>query len=87
MSHKNKNVQRYTFTYIYAFTEGFPGGSEVKNLPSNAGDTGDVSSIPERGRSHGAGNGKPHQYSCPGNQKTEESGKLQSIGHKQWDTI
>ena len=69
MSHKNKNVQRYTFTYIYAFTEGFPGDSEVKNLPSNAGDTGEVSSVPERGQSHGAGNGKPHQYSYPGNTK------------------
>ena len=25
---------------------GFPGGSVVKNLPANAGDTGDVGSIP-----------------------------------------
>ena len=40
---------------------GFPGGSDVKNLPSNAGDTG---SIPELGRSPGEGNGYPLQYSC-----------------------
>ena len=42
---------------------GFPGGSVVKNLPANAGDTG---SIPGSGRSPGAGNGKPLQYSYQG---------------------
>jgi len=31
------------------FSEGFPGGSEVKNPPANAGDKG---SIPDLGRSH-----------------------------------
>ena len=30
---------------------GFPGGTVVKNLPANAGDTGDVGSIPGSGRS------------------------------------
>ena len=40
---------------------GFPGGSEVKNLPANAGDMG---SIPGSGRSPGVGNGNPPQYSC-----------------------
>ena len=39
----------------------FPGGSVVKNLPTNAGDTG---STPGSGRSPGKGNGKPLQYSC-----------------------
>ena len=39
----------------------FLGGSVVKNLPANAGDTG---SIPGLGRSPGEGNGKPLQYSC-----------------------
>ena len=39
----------------------------VKNLPANAGDTGDVSSIPESGRSCGRGNGNPLQYFCLGN--------------------
>ena len=28
----------------------FPGGAEVKNLPANAGDTGDAGSIPGSGR-------------------------------------
>ena len=42
---------------------GFPGGSVVKNLPANAGDTGDVGSILGSGRSPG-GNGNPLHYSC-----------------------
>ena len=36
----------------------------VENLPSNARDTRNISSIPELGRSPGVGNGKPLQYSC-----------------------
>ena len=40
---------------------GFPGGSVVKNLPANEGDTG---SIPGLGRSPGEGNGNPLQYYC-----------------------
>ena len=35
----------------------------VKNLPANAGDIGDVGSIPELERSPGGGNGNPLQYS------------------------
>ena len=45
---------------------GFPGSAMVKNLPANAGDTGDTGSIPE------GGNGNPLQYSCqkiPGAEK------------------
>ena len=45
-------------------TIGFPGGSEVKNLPANAGDIGDMGSIFEPGRSPGGGNGNSFQYSC-----------------------
>ena len=36
---------------------GFPGGSGVKNLPANAGASGDTGSIPGLGRSPGVGNG------------------------------
>ena len=43
---------------------GFPGGSMVKNLPANAGATGDVGSIAGSGRSPGGGNSNPLQYSC-----------------------
>ena len=40
---------------------GFPGGSAVKNPPTNAGD---LCLIPGLGRSPGEGNGNPLQYSC-----------------------
>ena len=36
----------------------------VKNPPANAGDTGDMGSIPGLGRSPGGGHGGPFQYSC-----------------------
>ena len=39
----------------------------LKNLPANAGDTGDVGSIPGSGRSPGERNGNTPQYSCRGN--------------------
>ena len=42
---------------------GFPGGSVVKNLPANAGDTGSVLGFR---RCPGEGNGNPLQYSCLG---------------------
>ena len=43
---------------------GFPGGSVVKNLLVNAGDTGDSGLIPGSGRSPGEVNGNPLQISC-----------------------
>ena len=49
---------------LYIYTQGFPGGSTVKNLPVN---TEDASSIPNPGRSPGGGNGNPLQSSCLGN--------------------
>ena len=36
----------------------------VKNLPANAGDAGDVGSIPGSGRFPGGGNGNALKYSC-----------------------
>ena len=42
----------------------FPGGSVVKNLPVNVGDSG---SMPGPGRPPGEGTGNPLQYSCLGN--------------------
>ena len=47
-----------------AFVGECPGGSVVKNLPVNTGDTGDSSSIHGWERSPGGGNGNPLQYSC-----------------------
>ena len=52
----------------------------VKNLPANAGDTRDVSSIPGLGRSPGVVNGNLLQYSGLKNPWTEEHGGLQSDG-------
>ena len=51
---------------IHSFREGlgFPGVSVVKDLPTNAGDTGDVGSISVSGRSPREGNGNLLQYSC-----------------------
>ena len=43
---------------------GFPNDSVVKNLPANAGDTGDVSLILGWGRATGKGNDNTLQYSC-----------------------
>ena len=37
---------------------------QVKSPPANAGDTGDVGSVPGSGRSPRAGNGNPLTYSC-----------------------
>ena len=36
----------------------------IKNLPVNAGEVRDLSSIPGLGRSPGGGHGNPFQYSC-----------------------
>ena len=46
----------------------------------NAGDAGDMGSIPGSGRSPEEGNGNPLQYSCLENPMTEETGGLQSMG-------
>ena len=46
---------------------GLPGGSVAKKPPANAGDPGDMDSIPGLGRSPGDRNGNPLQYSCLGN--------------------
>ena len=43
---------------------GFPDGSAGKESACNAGDTGDVGSIPGSGRSPKEGNGNLLQYSC-----------------------
>ena len=45
----------------------------VKNLPANAGDTGDVGFIPGLGRSPGEGNGNPLQCSCLENPRDGEA--------------
>ena len=67
----------HTFCFLVALFLGFPGGSVVKNLPANAGNTG---SIPGSGRFPGEGNSNPLQYSCLGNPMDREACGLQSMG-------
>ena len=43
---------------------GFLGGAVVNNPPANAGDAGNIGSIPGSGISPGGGKGNPLQYSC-----------------------
>ena len=60
----------------------------VKNLPVNAGDTRDTSSIPGWGRSPGEGNGNPLQYSCLGNTMDRGAWRARVYGgHKESDRL
>ena len=52
------------FIYISMLVRGFPGGTRGKNLPANAGDIRDTSSVSGLGRSPGGRHGSPLQYSC-----------------------
>ena len=52
----------------------------AKNLPADAGDKGDVGSIPGSGRSPGEGNGNPLQYSCLEN--ATDRGAWQATVHR-----
>ena len=58
------NIHSRTTYNTQDVEEGFPGDLVVKNQPTNAGDTGNVGSIPESGRSPEGENGNPFQYSC-----------------------
>ena len=52
----------------------------IRNLPANAGEAGDMGSIPRSERSTGGGNGNPLQYFAGRISWTEEPGGLQSMG-------
>jgi len=60
----------------------------VKNLPANAGNTGDAGSIPMSERSPGGGNGDPLQpVFLPGQSPGQRSLASYSLwGHKELDT-
>ena len=51
-------------TATFTIALGFPGDSVVENLLANAGDMGDMGSIPGLGKSPGVRKGNPLQYSC-----------------------
>ena len=57
----------------------------VKNLPANAGDIRDTSSIPGKGRSSGEGNGNPLQYSCVKNPMDRGASWAPPWDHKELD--
>ena len=65
-------------------SQGFPGGTVVKNLPANAGEVG---LIPGLGRAPGEKGMDPHSsilaWKIP---QTKEPGRLQSMSHKELDT-
>ena len=49
---------KYVYKWVFSMAQ------QVKNLPVNVGDTGDMGSIPGSGRSARVGYGSPPQYSC-----------------------
>ena len=59
---------------------GFPGGTVVKNPPADAGDTGDLGSVPGSGRSPGVGDGTHSRILAWRISQAEEPGGLQSVG-------
>ena len=61
------------FKLYFYMQMGFPGGSVVKNGYANAGDAGGMGSIPGLGRSFGAGNGNPLQYTSLENSMNREA--------------
>ena len=68
---------------------GFPDGSAGKESACNAGDAGDLGSIPGSGRVPGVGNGNPLQYSCLESPMDRGAwlATVQRKGHKDLDTI
>ena len=63
----------------------FPGGSVVKNLPTNAGDVG---LAPGSGRSPEGGNGNLLQYSCLENSMDREAWQATVHGvEKSWTRL
>ena len=70
------------FITSIVWSQGFPGGSEVKASACNVGDPG---LIPGSGRSPGEGNGNPLQYSCLGNPCSLVGYSPQ--GHKESDRL
>ena len=79
----NYRSQKITSSHRHTkITTCFPGGTVVKNLPANAGETSDVGSIPGLGRTPGEGNGNLLHCSCLGNSTDRGSWRVQSTGHR-----
>ena len=77
---RSKRVTHYWGTNTHIPNTGAsPVTQVVKNSPTNIGDSRDMCSIPNSGRSPGEENGKLRQYSCLRISWTQEPGKLQSM--------
>ena len=74
MKESNKSLNKWRGIIC---SQGFLGGSAVKNLPAKAGDAG---SVPGLGRSFGEGNGNPLQYSCLANPMDRRT----QVGYNPW---
>ena len=73
--------------YIYIQTDrlwGSPGGSLVKNLPTDAAEVG---LIPGLGRSPGEGNGNPLQYSCLENPMDRGAWRATVLSQRSWTQL
>ena len=75
--------QKYEGRHDKKTAEGFSGGSVVRNLLVH---TGDLDSVPGSGRSPGAGNDDPLQYSCLGNSRQRSLAGYSPWSHKELDT-
>ena len=69
MYHLNENKYTYLiyvlYPFIYIAEKGFPGGTVVKNLPANAGDEREVSSVPGWGKCPGGAHTPLPQWPRP----------------------
>ena len=74
-------IPTHTTDTTHKIDRGFPGGSVVKNPPANAGDLGDMGSIPGLGRSPRGGNGNPH---CSVFLPEKSHGQRRLGGHRPW---
>ena len=73
------------YIYTHTYTWDLPAGSVVKNLTASAGVATDLGLIPGLGKSHGRGNGTLCSIFAWKIPRTEEPGRLQSMGsQKSW---
>ena len=80
---KNGTQLSHTHTHTYTHSTSFPGGSVVKNLPANAGESG---LIPGSGKILWSMKWQPTPVLLPGKSQTEEPDQLQSMGLQESQT-